>query len=179
MWKEIAIIFLVLFIVRFIIDTYIKITYNQVVNQFYSREWKGLENRIIKQRRICNVFSNGPFNKTNRQIYNGLCFLLASIAFVKNDNTVFENELNNVKREDQFAIKPFLFALYYLTKHDEEIAKRYYEKYQSCKQKDENTKIIMEYLFQRTNGNAFNDAVKSFRNPAIQKMLAEINCQAK
>ena len=55
MWKEIAIILLIVYITRFAIDIYIKTIYNKIYNQFYSYTWNGLEEKIKKHQKICNI----------------------------------------------------------------------------------------------------------------------------
>ena len=113
MWKEIAVGLLVLYVIRLLIDLYIKTEYKQFNNLFYSHDWNGLDVKIRKHQRICDVFSKGPWNKNVCLMYNGLCVALASMALINNDVVDFLNQLHYIKNEDNFEIKHFILALYY------------------------------------------------------------------
>ncbi len=177
MWKEIAVGLLVLYVIRFLIDLYIKTKYKQINNLFYSHDWNGLDVKIRKHQRICDVFSNGPWNKNVCLMYNGLCVALASMALINNNEVDFLNQLHYIKNEDNFEIKHFILALYYCSKHDEIASKRNYNAYLRCNRKDENIRVIMDYLFSETSSIQSKEdicgAVKTFQNPAIIKLLRD------
>lgn len=63
MWKEIAIILIILYLIRCLTDLYIIKEYKKILNSFFADEWRGLEQKIEKHQKLCNIFSNGPFNK--------------------------------------------------------------------------------------------------------------------
>lgn len=177
MWKEIAIILLVMYIARFVIDIYIKTVYNKINNDFYLNKWDGLEEKIRKHLKICNIFSIGPFNQKVCLMYNGLCIALASMALL-NDEEAFVNRLWIIKREEAFEMKPFMLALYYLSKQDEVASMKYYNTYLRCNHQNEYIKVIMEYLFDKKKTHPKEDianAVKTFQNPAIIKLLEDNN----
>ncbi len=175
MWKEIAVILLVLYVTRLAIDMYIRKVYNKICNQFYSNTWDGLKEKIHKHRKLCDAFSNGPWNKNVRQMYNGLCVALASIALVNNDEVAFVNQLHEVKNEDDFEMKSFMLALYYHSAHDEVESKKCYNAYLKCNHENKNIKVIMEHLFSEKNNTQSSDdintASETFKNPAIIKLL--------
>lgn len=176
MWKEIAVILIIVYIARCIIDIYIVSEYNKICNEFYSFTWDKLENKIKKHKKICNVFSNGLWNKKVRLIYNGLCVALSSMSLLRGDDLEFISRLSDVKDEINFDIKPFMLALYYHSKNDEAASQEHYNKFMKCNSHSEDTKVIMEELFleQMPQKSAeLNNAIKSFRNPAIIKLLQE------
>ena len=177
MWKEIAIVLLVLYVVRVLIDLYIKAVYKRIHNLFYSHAWSGLEDKIRKHQRICVVFSSGPWNKNVCQMYNGLCIALGSMALVNNNEVDFLNQLHNIKNEENFEIKHFILALYYRSKHDDIAAKRNYNAYLRCNRKNENIRAIMDYLFLENSSIQskvdISGVIKTFQNPAIIKLLMD------
>lgn len=176
MWKEIVIILLILYSVRLAIDIYIKIIYNKIIEKFYTYNWDGLEEKVEKHRKICNVFSNGRWNKNVRLIYNGLCVVISSMAFLRGDDSEFINQLSCVKDEVNFEIKPFMLALYYRSRNDEVAMREYYNKFLDCNSHSEYTKVIMEKLFSEQmlqKSENLHNAIKKFQNPGIIKLLQE------
>ena len=175
MWKEIAVGLLVLYVIRLLIDLYIKTVYKQITYLFYSHNWSGLDVKIRKHQRICDVFSSGPWNKKVCLMYNGLCVALASMALINNNEVDFLNQLHYIKNEYNFEIKHFMLALYYCSKHDEIASKRNYNAYLQCNREDENIRVILDYLFpDKSNLRSMEDvsgAIKTFHNPAIVKLL--------
>lgn len=175
MWKEIATILLVVYIIRLAIDLYIRTVYKKICDQFYSNIWDGLEEKIRKHLNICNVFSNGPLNKNVRRMYNGLCMALASILLVNNNEVAFVNQLHKIKNEYDFEMKSFALALYYYSLHDEAAAKKHYNEYLKCNHENKNINVIMEHLFSKENNTRSSDdiqaAMETFKNPAIVKLL--------
>ncbi|MEE0883944.1 MAG: hypothetical protein U0L59_01800 [Faecalimonas sp.] len=179
MWKEIVLIFLFIYIIRFFTDIYIIIVYKNIYNRFYAHDWFGLEKKVKKHQNLCSVFLSGPFNKKIRLIYNGLCMILSSIALIDENDCVFITEIDNIKKDEEFELKPFVLALYYRSKNDLTTAMKFYHKYSRCIHQDENIDIIMNYLFSNQECKKMNNeiaiAIKSFQNPAIIKLFEDNN----
>ena len=176
MWKEIGVMLLVVALIRLSIDIYIVKIYKKICKKFYSKAWNGLDGEIKKHRKLCNVFSVGPWNKNIRLMYNGCCVALASIALIKNDEVEFVNQLNLVKKETDFEMKSFMLALYYCSKQDEITAKKYFDSYLKCNKKNGDIKVIMDYLFvqgKTQQREEFDCAIQKFQNPAILKLFEE------
>lgn len=180
MWKEIGAILIIVYMGRIFINMYIKNGYNRINKKFYTNNWNGLEEEIERYKKICKVFSNGPWNKNMRLIYNGLCVASASISLIRHNEVGFVECLNEVKKEVDFEMKPFLLALYYRYKQQDDVAKKYYNKYLICNHVDEDIKVIMEYLFcqgQQRDVSEIGCTIKKFQNPAILKLLVDNNFQ--
>lgn len=179
MWKEIAIIFLLIFLLRCMTDVYIITIYKRINSSFYLGEWDGLEEKILRHRKICNVFSDGPFNKNIRVRYNGLCMALASMRLMQGDEADFLQQLNYVKKEEEYEMKAFILALYYRSKEQHEEAEKQYHKFSKCNSQSQNLKIVLDVLFEKQKeiqkDEAYRDAIRSFQNPAILKLFKDNN----
>ena len=175
MWKEIVIIFAFLFLVRFMFDVYMLKQYNAIVKDFYAN--KSVYGKIKKLQKICNIFSSALWNQKTCLMYNNLCCILASIALLNNNESEFLLELNNVKREEKYELKSFILALYFLSKNNQSMAQSNYEKYLICKHENNNINIVLSKLFSSQNysknDETFLNAIASFKNPAIKKLLSE------
>lgn len=177
MWKDIFIIFAVVYAMRLIIEAYMLFAYKNIFKDFYSVKSKGLERRAEKLRKLFNLFSDGPFKRSECLMYNHLCLLLSSMALLEGDEAEFLKQLNVVKHENDYELKPFVLALYYRSKNNIEIATKYYQKYLECNHEDDNIKIILDGLFANQECSisdvSFLAAAGSFRNPAIIKLIAD------
>lgn len=179
MWKEIVFIFLFIYVIRFFTDMYIILGYKNINKNFYNQTWVGLKKKIRKHRKICSVFSGGTFNKKIRAIYNGLCMILSSMALINKKESEFISELDNVKKDIEFELKPFVLALYFRSKNDLSTATSFYYEYSRCIHHDKNIELIMNSLFSSQECNEINNetktAIRSFKNPAIILLLKDNN----
>lgn len=177
MWREIVFILLFIYIFRFFTDIYIITVYKKIYNKFYSNNWIGLEMKIKKHQKLCSVFTKGPFNKKIRLIYNGLCMILSSIALIEKNDLTFITELDKIKKEEEFELKPFILALYFHSKNDLQRAMNFYYKYCRCIHQDIYIESIMTYLFSNQDDskivNEVEIAIRSFKNPAILKLFED------
>ena len=174
MWKEIAIILLIICLLRYTVDFYLVYKYKKLNNAFLEGRWEGLEEKLIKHRGICNIFSEGPFNRNIRVLYNGLCVALASIAYVRQDEEMFLYHLNYIKREDEYEMKAFILSLYYHAKKNEKKGEFYYKIYLNCSPKGKRMRDILEYIYGERQ-ELLPNSLESFRNPAIIKLFHENN----
>ena len=178
MWKEIAIIFFAIFSVRVAIDLYVFLSYKKFVKKFFANQWNGLEEKIDKILKTASVFANGPFNKSNRIRYNDLCVIQASIAYMRDDEELFVNQLAKAKEENSYEATSFILALYYHSKANETKAKECFERYLSCNRENKNLQIIMNFLFkqdEKVSTEELNEAIRFVKNPAVLKLLKENN----
>ena len=63
MWKEIFIMLLGVYLIRCLTDVYMIKTYNSILKLFKNNEYKEAKEKAIKNYKIYNHFSIGPFNK--------------------------------------------------------------------------------------------------------------------
>lgn len=176
MWTEIVITFFLIGIVRYLINMYILHVYNNIYKEFISFKWEKLDDKIRKHKKLCNVFSNGPYNKKIRLMYNGLCMALSSMALIRNHESGFIEELNDIKQEEEFELKAFVLALYYRSNNNS-LAIQYFNKYVRCIHQNKNIELIMKYLFDKEKTTKDMDdikkVIKCFRNPAIICLLKQ------
>lgn len=176
MWKEIAIIFVFLFLVRFIFDIYMIQQYNTIVKKFYANKLTDVK-KTKKLQKICNVFSSALWNQKTCLMYNNICCILASVALLNNNDNEFLFELNKIKREQKYELKSFVLALYFLSKSNLSIAQSHYEKYLICEHENDNINIVLSKFFSSQNyakiDEDFLGAIESFKNPAIKKLLSD------
>lgn len=175
MWKEMVLIFIVLYLMRCLTDLYILRVYKKILNSFFAEDWSGLERKIEKHQKLCSIFSNGPFNKKIRYIYNTLCVVLASIKFINGNENEFLFHLGRIKRENEFEMKAFLLSLYYHSRGKMREAEEYYHYFLKCNSENQAARDILLYLFnptQRTELEAVCvKAKQSFRNPAVIELF--------
>ena len=181
MWKEIAIIFIVIFLIRLCIDVYIFLRYKQISNKFNSQNYTNLEKKTERLRKLTRIFSLGPWNKQMTLIYNNLCCIRSSIALVNDDEELFVNYLEFVKSEENYGLKPFMLALYYRSKKEDDTASKHYEQYMRSNHKDSNLNAIMNHLFCNSDKTEkienLNEILGCFKNPAIIKLLNDNNLE--
>ena len=85
MWKEIGIGFIVLYVLRKLLDVYMIKKYEKLLTLFGVIEMDTLKLKAEEHLKLCDFFSVGPWNKSIYWTYNGLCWLLATISFVENN----------------------------------------------------------------------------------------------
>lgn len=177
MWKEILIIFTVLFFVRVLIDVYMLKQHQYILNEFYLGNYAKIISKAEKLRKVCDVFSAAPYNKKTCLMYNNLCCVLASIGLIYDKESVFLENLYRVKREETYEMKSFLLALFFF-KRDSSKARECYDSYLHCKNENDNIGIIMKKLFtfsKDISEEQYTQAKQSFNSPVIIKMLEDID----
>ena len=174
MWKEIIVGFIILYLLRGVLDVYMIKKYEKLLKLFGVIEMDTLKLEAEKHLKLCNFFSVGPWNKAIYWTYNGLCWLLATISYVEDDEYDFLAYLGKVKNEQEFEMKSFALSLYYRSKGDITQAKRYYNVYLTSKHVNNDIGVIMDSVW---NGKAKSElvaeSVKKFENPVLRKLFAE------
>lgn len=174
MWKEIGIGFLILYVFRNILDIYMVKKYKKIVKMYGTIEINQLKLKAEKHLKLCDFFSVGPWNKQIYLIYNGLCWLLASISFSEDNEREFLEYLGRVKKENEYEMKSFVLFLYYRSKNEDNQAKYYYNLYLKCKHVDKDIAIIMDGIWnEQTKNEVFRESVKRFNNPTLKKLLKD------
>lgn len=177
MWGEIIFSLLFLYGIRFLIDQYLVKEYKKILEDFYSNKWTGIYEKIERCQKVSDIFSNGPWNKNNRWIYNNLCIIRASIFYVNGDILSFLKNLDNIKKEKDFELKAFLLFLYYYSEKNEDKISKYYYEYLKTVQENKDIATVIHVLMgtheymQETN---FEEAIKNFKNPAIIELFEKI-----
>ena len=144
MWKEIIVGFIILYLLRIVLDVYMIKKYEKLLKLFGVIEMDTLKLEAEKHLKLCNFFSVGPWNKAIYWTYNGLCWLLATISYVEDDEYDFLAYLGKVKNEQEFEMKSFVLALYYRSKKDFNQARHYYDVYLTSKHVNNDIGVIMD-----------------------------------
>ena len=76
MWKEIGIGFIVLYVLRKLLDVYMIKKYEKLLKLFGVIEMDTLKLKAEKHLKLCDFFSVGPWNKDIYWTYNGLLILI-------------------------------------------------------------------------------------------------------
>ena len=98
MWKEIIVGFIILYLLRGVLDVYMIKKYEKLLKLFGVIEMDTLKLEAEKHLKLCNFFSVGPWNKAIYWTYNGLCWLLATISYVEDDEYDFLAYLGESKK---------------------------------------------------------------------------------
>ena len=119
----------------------------------------------------------GRMKKKNAEAYNNLCHILASMAMMRQDEATFLDRISEMEYEDEYALRPFTLALYYLSQKQPSVAAEHYYDFKACKQKDWSMGIVMDHLFDPTvqlGEEDLPDALDQFRNPATLYLLEQV-----
>lgn len=179
-WKFIIIELVVLFLFIILIDVYMIVKHNSTTKKYYSGDFKGLVKELKRLQSISDIFSKNPRNKNREMIFNTTCIFLASISLLNDDENGFILELNKVKNEKRCEIKPFMLSLFFKSKNSTQNAEMYYQIFRNCEHSNKSMIVVTNYLFvneDTTTIEEFTNAVNTFRNPAIIKLLDTIRGQ--
>ena len=148
--------------------------YEKLLKLFGVIEMDTLKLEAEKHLKLCNFFSVGPWNKAIYWTYNGLCWLLATISYVEDDEYDFLAYLGKVKNEQEFEMKSFVLALYYRSKKDFNQARHYYDVYLPSKHVNNDIGVIMDRVWSgKAKSELVAESVKKFENPVLRKLFAE------
>ena len=103
MWKEILLIFIVLYVVRELAALYLRREHQKAGKQFYTGEWTRLSEKCKKLKWLAGVLAGGPLNPWIRIIYNDLCLIIGSIAYLNGDVDEFLHQIHAAKKEKTYA----------------------------------------------------------------------------
>lgn len=173
-WKFIIVELVVLFLCIIFIDVYMIVKHNSTTKKYYSGNFKGLVKELKRLQSVSNIFSKNPRSKNREMIFNTTCIFLASISLLNGDENGFILELNKVKNEKRCEIKPFMLSLFFKSKNDIQNAEMYYQVFRKCEHSNKSMIVVMDYLFVNEDTitiEEFTNAVNTFRNPAIIKLL--------
>ena len=174
MWKEIIVGFIILYLLRGVLDVYMIKNNEKLLKLFGVIEMDTLKLEAEKHLKLCNFFSVGPWNKAIYWTYNGLCWLLATISYVEDDEYDFLAYLGKVKNEQEFEMKSFVLALYYRSKKDFNQARHYYDVYLTSKHVNNDIGVIMDSVWSgKAKSELVAESVKKFENPVLRKLFAE------
>lgn len=176
MWKEIGIGFLVLYVLRSMLDIYMIKKYEKIERSYGMVDLNILKSQAKRHLKLCDFFSVGPWNKKIYAIYNGLCWLMSSISLLENNEADFLTYLNMIKKEQEFEIKAFALSLYYRSKKDINQGQYYYNLYLASKHTDKDIAVIMDCIWNgKEKTKVFFESVEKFKNPAL-KIIFKKNC---
>ena len=172
MWKEIAIGMLTIAAVRSLLDVYVILEYKKIKTLFEQGKYDVVKQKSLSNLRIANFFSVGPWNKQIYAVYNGICWILASICIIEENEKGFLEHLGKIKKEENFEIKMFALALYYRAKGETKNAYKWFEKYVKSEHQDAECCIILKQIFEGTSSQEeVSKSIKTFKNPAIVQLL--------
>lgn len=177
MWKEIIVGLILLFICRWLLNVYIITTYNKITRMFGTTDnIEKLKRRMKKLRKLCDFFSVGPWNQEMYTIYNGLCWLLASIELLEGREIQFLQYVNSIKKGKEYEIKPFAFSLYYRSRNNLSLAKEWYKDYLNCNYQHIEMYLVLDYIFsenKRSLDETMCRVIALLKNPATIKLLED------
>ncbi len=168
--------FLVLILLRIIIQFVILLLHNDICRKLESLELHEAKIKVHKIRRMCKIFSRGLFSKQMLFMYNNLSWVLASISFCENHVGEFLGFMDSIMRQEEFELKAFVLALYYLAENKSEEAENWFKQYKKCSCQDGTSEKILKVLFEGEEKNeAFYKAVESYKSPVIIQLFKENN----
>ena len=174
-FKWAIVILFVVFLLRTLVDLFIFVENNKITKLFHENNLFTVSKKMERTRKVCKFFSAA--NKATCRIYNNLCYIYASVNYLQGKPDLFEYYLNEVKKEKLFELKSFMYALFFLSKNQREAAEKWDREYFECVHQDPKLQIILDYLFRKKGKlQEIQTAVMEFQNPAIKKMLADLNC---
>lgn len=176
-WNVIIIELVILLLLIILADVYMIVKHNSTTKKYYSGNFKGLVKELKRLQFVSNIFSLNPRNRNREMIFNTTCVFLASIFLLNDDENGFIRELSKIKSETRYEIKPFMLALFFKSKNDMQNAEMCCQAFKNCEHINENMNVVMNYLFsndEEVKNDEFGNAVNSFRNPAIIKLLETI-----
>lgn len=179
MWKEIAIIFVVVFLIRIACDIYLFVSHKQVAKSFFAQNFSGLKQKTMTVKKMCRFFSSGAGHKTIVLMYNDCCCILASIALLEGNEEQFLIHLSGIMKEESYEAKSFMLALYHLSKGNSDVAAKHYEHYLSCNHENPHMQTIMTHLFVPTDTTNESETIRmaaaQLKNHAIVKLLNDLD----
>ena len=177
MWKEIALFFLCLYLIRFALDLYMIKRFQKIAAAFKNptAELSSVKDKALRHRKLCDWFSSGPWNKGICSIYNGLCCIAASIELLEGNETAFLLHMNETKRDQLYSPKFFMLAIYHRTKGNHTLAMQYRQAYAKATPENKQYETILSYLFEGIGDISLvrQAAQGVINNPAIIKLLEE------
>lgn len=166
--------FLVLILLRIIIQFVTLLLHNDICRKLDSLELHEAKKKVHRIRKVCKLFSWGLFSKQMRFMYNNLSWVLASISFRENNEEEFLCFMDCIKRQEEFELKAFVLALYYLAENKLEEAEKWFEQYKKCSRQDITSEKILKVLFDgEEKDEFFNKAVESYKSPVIVQLFKE------
>lgn len=175
MWKEIAIIFVVVFLIRIACDIYLFVGHKQVAKSFFAQDFSRLERKTMTVQKMCRFFSFGARHKKIMLMHNDCCCILASMALLQGNEEQFLIHLSGIMKEENYETKSFMLSLYHLSKGNSDIATKYYEHYLSCYHENPHMQTIMTHLFMPTDAPNESETIRvaasQFKNHAIKQLL--------
>ena len=153
-------------------------TYRRIIADFFANRYQGLERKAERIRKKVGPNRRGKMRKENATAYNNLCHVLASLALFRGDDAAFLDRISEMEYEDEYALRPFTLALYYLMMQQPEVAEEHYFDFNACPQEDDSMKIVMDHLFDRENAGIEAEdlyaALGQFKNPATVYLLKKV-----
>ena len=151
--------------------------YRKIVIDFMEGRHGDLEERVEKLRRQLGPDRKGRMRKKNAEPYNNLCHILASMALLRGEDDAFLDRISEIEYAEEYALRPFTLALYYLSKQQPSVAEEHYYDFKACSQKDWSMGIVMDRLFDpmvEQGEEDLPDALNLFRNPATLYLLEQV-----
>lgn len=152
--------------------------YRRIIADFFARRYDKLESKAARLRKKIGPNRQGKMKKKNATAYNNLCHVLASLALFRGDTDAFLDRISEMEYEDEYALRPFTLALYYLSEGEEDVAREHYYDFNACTQKDESMQLVMDHLFEPEESGVeaeeLYESLNQFRNPATVYLLEKV-----
>ena len=147
--------------------------YKRIYQKFTTEIWEdNLSKKAERLRKLAAFRSIAPRNEKQRMIHNNLCAFIASIALKNNNDEKFLLYMNSIKRENEFELKFFILAVYYLSKNEIGLAENQYEKFISCNTQNKQLITVMEHFLRKhiQKEHELSEIIESFKNPVVREL---------
>ena len=158
------------------IALYCNRAYRNIIADFFAGQYTDLEQRAAKLRKKIGPNRQGKMRKRNAVAYNNLCHVLASLALFQGDEDTFLDRISEMEYEDEYALRPFTLALYYLSLDQYDVAVEHYYDFNACVQEDDAMRVVMDHFFdaEKVEAEELYDALGQFKNPMTLHLLEKV-----
>ena len=172
MWKEIFIMLLGVYLIRCLTDVYMIKTYNSILKLFKNNEYKEAKEKAIKNYKIYNHFSIGPFNKGIYKMHDNICYMIASVYYIENNERQFLYYLEKIKKEKEFGTHYFIRSLYFYSYNNHKLANHNYMLYLGSDKLDQDYINILKHIVE--DNDVENVSLENINNYAILQLIDKI-----
>jgi len=147
--------------------------YRRILTDFMENRHEGLQPRVEKLRKKLGPDRRGKMKQKYAYAYNNLCHVLASLALFDGDEDAFLDRLSEVEFEEQYPMRAFTLALYYLTKGERDVAEEHYFDFKASPIQEDDMQAVLDHIFdpEAVEEEDLYDVLHRFKNPATLYLL--------
>lgn len=156
-----------------LVALYRSYAYRRILTDFMEGRYSDLQLRAEKLRKKLGPDRRGKMKQKYAYAYNNLCHVLASLALFDGDEDTFLDRISEVEFEEQYPMRAFTLALYYLAKGEREIAEEHYFDFKASPIQEDDMQAVLDHIFEpeSVEEEDLYDALNRFRNPATLYLL--------